>query len=92
MKLYSDLHRTERVFQEGDLVFLKLQPYRQTSLALWKNLKLSCKCYGPFKRHMVRNGNVVAVKILVQWSNLPPEDATWEDYNYIKAQFPDFNP
>ncbi|KAH0658676.1 hypothetical protein KY285_027214 [Solanum tuberosum] len=92
MELYFDLHRTERVFQEGDLVFMKLQPYRQTSLALRKNLKLSSKRYGPFKRHMVRNGNVVAVKILVEWSNLPPEDATWEDYNYIKAKFLDFNP
>ncbi|KAH0748996.1 hypothetical protein KY290_028228 [Solanum tuberosum] len=26
MKLYFDLHRIERVFQEGDLVFMKLQP------------------------------------------------------------------
>lgn len=31
----------------GDLVSLKLQLYRQTSLALRKNLKLSSKYYGP---------------------------------------------
>lgn len=31
------------------------------------------------------------VRVLVQWSNLRPEDATWEDYNFLRAKFLDFD-
>lgn len=48
MKLYSDRHRVERTFEIVDEVYLKLQPYRQTSLALRKNMKLAAKYYGPY--------------------------------------------
>ncbi|XP_070007563.1 uncharacterized protein [Nicotiana sylvestris] len=153
MKLYADQRRTEREFQVGDMVFLKLQPYRQSSLAFIRNLKLSSKFYGPYKiitkmgqvayklelpptskvhplfhvsvlkkkvgskittqttlpqtredgqflvapvvilqRQMVKKGNVASVKVLVQWSNLAPEDATWEDYADLKTKFPHFDP
>lgn len=27
---------------------------------------------------------------LIQWINLPPEDSTWEDADFIKGTFPDF--
>jgi len=151
MKHYADLHRTEREFQVSDLVYLKLQPYRQSSIALRNKLKLSSKYYGPYKiltkigpvayklelpstsrvhpvfhvsllkkkigakkvvqstlpstgddgqilvkpvvvlrRQMVKHNKVACVKLLIQWSNLPPEDATWEDYHFIKSKFPDF--
>jgi len=33
MKKQSDKNRSERVFQVGDWVFLKVQPYVQSSLA-----------------------------------------------------------
>ncbi|XP_039004628.1 uncharacterized protein LOC120131783 [Hibiscus syriacus] len=49
MKQKADKHRSERVFEVGDSVYLKLQPYRQTTLALRKNLKLATKYYGPYK-------------------------------------------
>jgi flagellar basal body L-ring protein FlgH len=31
-KLYADRHRVERTFEVGDLVYLRLQPYRQASI------------------------------------------------------------
>jgi hypothetical protein len=33
MKEYADLNRTERKFEAGDWVYLKLQPYRQISIS-----------------------------------------------------------
>ncbi|XP_075099003.1 uncharacterized protein LOC142175896 [Nicotiana tabacum] len=152
MKLYADSRRTEREFQVGDIVYLKHWPYRKTSIALRKNLKLSSKYYGPFliiakmgqvayklqlpptskvhhvfhvsllkkkvgsktvvqivlpisneegqfmvkpvvilQRQLVKKGNAASVTVLVQWPNLPPEDATWEDYAFLKSKFSGFD-
>lgn len=33
----------------GDWVYLRLQPYRQSSVALGQNLKLSAQFHGPFQ-------------------------------------------
>lgn len=43
------------------------------------------------QRQLVPKWNVVAIKVLIQWSNLPPEDAIWEDYDFIKSKFSEFN-
>lgn len=40
MKFFIDKHRTDRELQEGDLVYLKLQSYRQSSIEVRRNLKL----------------------------------------------------
>ena len=39
-------------------------------------------------RRMVKKGNAATVQILVQWSSLPVECATWEDFYVLKNHFP----
>ena len=153
MKFYVDKKRTEREFQLGDEVYLKLQPYKQTSVALKKNLKLSSRFYGPYPviekigavayklqlpsnskihpvfhvsllkkkigakivpsiallevgqdgqplvypatvldKRIVKRNNQAVTQLLVVWSNLGPENATWEDYTVLQSQFPSFDP
>lgn len=46
MKHYVDKLRSEREFEVGDLIYLRLQPYRQSSLALQRNMKLALRFYG----------------------------------------------
>jgi len=49
MKAVADKRRTERVFAVGDWVFLKMQPYVQSSLATRANPKLAFRYFGPFQ-------------------------------------------
>lgn len=49
MKKQSDKHRSERSFNVGDWVFLKLQPYTQASVARRSSQKLAFRFFGPFK-------------------------------------------
>ena len=49
MKLQADKHRQERSFEVGDLVFLRLQPFKQHSLHWSKMRKLAPKFFGPFQ-------------------------------------------
>jgi hypothetical protein len=45
----GDKQRVERSFTVGDMVFQKLQPYVQISLALHISQKLAFKFIGPYK-------------------------------------------
>ena len=153
MKHYADKHITERSFEVGDWVFLRLQPYKQTTLSMRRDYKLAPKFYGPYQilekigqvayklqlpvttaihpvfhvsmlkkklgnhvvptptlplsnaqgqflvepvaildRRLVKQGNKSAVHVKIQWMNIGPEEATWEDYDRMQQQFPNFDP
>ncbi|KAH9770903.1 Integrase catalytic domain-containing protein [Citrus sinensis] len=48
MKSHTDLKRWEVSFEVGDYVYLKLQPYRQTSVAFRASMKLAPRFFGPY--------------------------------------------
>jgi hypothetical protein len=70
-KKYADKHRKERHFQQGDMVYLKLQPYRHTSLSIHRSLKLHSKYYGPY-RVLARVGEVAYTLLLPEGRQLHP--------------------
>lgn len=49
MKFFTDKKRSDRSFEIGDMVYLKIQPYRHTSLSIHVHFKLHSKYYGPFR-------------------------------------------
>ena len=60
-KLYADKHRVERSFEVIDLVYLRLQPYKQSSLKKKGAEKLKPCFYGPYK--IIRKVGEVAYEL-----------------------------
>lgn len=46
---YSDLRRKEQSYEVGDQVYLRLQPYQQSSIEHRRNLKLTPRYFGPYQ-------------------------------------------
>ena len=65
MKHYADTRRREVQLEKGSLAYLKLQPYRQRSLAQRPFEKLAPRFYGPYK--VLQRIGEVAYKL-----DLPP--------------------
>ncbi|CAD6340968.1 unnamed protein product [Miscanthus lutarioriparius] len=145
MKHQADKKRSEHVFQAGDFVYLRLQPYVQSSLASRSHHKLCFKYFGPFKvlskigavayklelpstssihpvfhvsllkpasssvpavsarlpdpdnnmqvpervlqSRLQQRGTHSVKQLLIKWSDLDDELATWEDTNAIMQRF-----
>jgi hypothetical protein len=68
-KISADKHKIEHSFEVGDLVFLRLQPYRQSSLKKSGTEKLKARFYGPY-RIMRRVGKVAYELELPEGSNI----------------------
>jgi hypothetical protein len=71
MKKYADKHRKERTFEIGDMVYLKIQPYRHTSLSIHRSLKLHSKFYGPYQV-LAKVGETAYRLLLPEGCNLHP--------------------
>jgi hypothetical protein len=149
MKFYADTKRSEREFQVGEKVLLKLQPYAQKTVVNRPYPKLAYKYFGPYTvlkkigqvayqielppecqvhdvfhvsqlkeyradyspvyadlpkvpaldtgptepesildRRLVKKGNSAITQVLIKWTTLPEDMATWEDWETLKLRFP----
>ena len=61
MKKFADRKRSERVFEVGDKVYLRLQPHIQTSVAPRSSHKLCFRFFGPFE--VLQRVGAVAYKL-----------------------------
>ncbi len=43
-------------------------------------------------RRLVPKGNRAVTQVLVTWSNMSPDEATWEDYWKLRKRFSGFDP
>jgi len=70
-KMQADKNRSERSFDMGDMVYLKLQPYIQTSIATRASHKLSFRYFGPYL--VIAKVGAVAYKLqLPEHTNIHP--------------------
>jgi hypothetical protein len=68
MKKQANKGRSERTFAVGDMVFLKLQPYVQSSVSRCSNNKLCFRFFGPFK--IIKRIGAIAYQLTLPPSNV----------------------
>lgn len=69
MEIQANKHRRDINFKAGDLVLLKLQPYRQKSVKSRTSQKLSKRYFGPFPI-LRRIGNLAYELVLPESSKI----------------------
>uniref|UniRef100_A0A8R7UCZ0 Tf2-1-like SH3-like domain-containing protein n=1 Tax=Triticum urartu TaxID=4572 RepID=A0A8R7UCZ0_TRIUA len=86
-KKQADHNRTERSFQVGDSVLLKLQPYAQSSVINRPCAKLAFKFFGPFK--ILEKIGTLAYKL-----ELPPDSCIHDVFHIsqLKPFTPTYTP
>jgi hypothetical protein len=84
MKNQADKRRSDREYQVGDMVYLRLQPYVQSSVAVRANHKLAYKYFGPFE--ILQRVGKVAYKLKL------PESASVHHVFHVSQLKPSLHP
>ncbi|XP_070035135.1 uncharacterized protein [Nicotiana tomentosiformis] len=63
MQAQTNSHKSDKEFQVGDWVFVKLQPYRQSTLSISSYHKLTFKYFAPYP--IIERVGLVAYKLLL---------------------------
>ncbi|GMJ07282.1 hypothetical protein HRI_004397400 [Hibiscus trionum] len=92
MKQNEDKKRTEREYQPtkkkiGQNMVTSINPPEVEN-----DSQVRVYPAGVLDKRMVKRDSKAMTQLLVQWVNLGPEQATWEDYTVLKSQFLDFDP
>ncbi|RVW91528.1 hypothetical protein CK203_046137 [Vitis vinifera] len=102
MRATANRKRREEHYDMGDLVYLKLQRYRQKSLAkhlgtaptspsllpqLTAEMELLIEPTAILGVRQRHTGSTPVTEVLVQWKDLPDFEATWESFAAIQNQF-----
>jgi hypothetical protein len=71
MKKHADQKRSERSLAVGDMVYLRMQPYRMAAFGLRQAIKLTSKYYGPYKV-LEKIGSLAYKLLLPEGVNIHP--------------------
>nr|GEV10423.1 hypothetical protein [Tanacetum cinerariifolium] len=103
MKSQANKHGTYREFEVGNWAYLKLQPRRQLKKCHKRGQQmgnlprvredglLDYKPMAILERRIRKVNNRPIMYVLIQWTNRPVEEATWEIYADVLARFFDFD-
>ncbi|GJX11480.1 retrotransposon gag domain, retroviral aspartyl protease [Tanacetum coccineum] len=112
MRQQANSKRRDISFEVGDYVFLKIQPYRQRSLAkrryeklslsnglistdmaplpITKDWEIDIQPHFVLAHRWVNEVGKQVLELLIFWCDRPQEEATWETYDLLADQFPNF--